>query len=179
MYDLDFKSERSDPNDYLETEAFNKQLVDLLRAFPNIISIEDPFDQEDWDGWLMLADQPIQIIADELTGMNVERIEEALEKQAANSLLIRLIQVGTITEAITCCKKAKIHGWGIIISAGFGETEDTFIADFSVGVSCCQIKVGGPCRSDRTAKYNQILRIEEELGKKAKYTGTNFRIINK
>lgn len=175
MYDLAFKSDDTDPENYLETEALKERHLELLRAFPNIVSIEDPFDQDDWDGWPMLADQPIQIVADELTAMNVGRIEEAVEKQAANCLLIRLIQIGTITEAINCCKMARLNGWGTMVSAGFGETEDAFIADFSVGVSCGQIKVGGPCRSERTAKYNQILRIEEELGKDAKYAGNNFR----
>ncbi|XP_033221758.1 enolase-like isoform X1 [Belonocnema kinseyi] len=175
MYDLALKSDDTEPEDYLETEALKERHLELLTVFPNIVSIEDPFDQEDWDGWPLLADQPIQIVADELTAMNVERIEEAVEKQAANCLLIRLIQIGTITEAINCCKMARLNGWGTMVSAGFGETEDAFIADFSVGVSCGQIKVGGPCRSERTAKYNQILRIEEELGKYAKYAGNNFR----
>ncbi|XP_025602160.2 enolase-like [Athalia rosae] len=174
-YDLAFKSDDSDPDDYLESEALRDQYLEYLTEFPNIVSIEDPFDQEDWDGWPMLMDQPIQIVADDLTAMNVERIEEAIERQSANCLLIRLSQIGTITEAINCNRLARTSGWGCLITSGYGETEDTFVADMAVGISAGQFKAGAPCRTERIAKYNQILRIEEELGKNAKYAGNNFR----
>lgn len=175
MYDLAFKTEDSDPDDYLEAEALRDQYVEMLAEFPTIVSIEDPFDQEDWEGWPMLADQPIQIVADDLTAMNVERIDEAIEQRAANCLLLRLSQIGTVTETINCYRMAKINGWGSVVSAAHGETEDNFVADLAVGLAAGQFKAGAPCRTERTAKYNQILRIEEELGKDAKYAGNNFR----
>lgn len=175
MYDLAFKSDDSDPDDFLEAEALRDQYLELLAEFPTIVSIEDPFDQEDWDGWPMLADQPIQIVTDDLTAMNSERIDEATEKRLANCLLLRMSQIGTITETINCHKMARINGWGSVVSAGYGETEDNFVADLAVGLATGQIKAGAPCRTDRIAKYNQILRIEEELGKDAKYAGNNFR----
>lgn len=170
-----FKSDDSDPSDYLESEALKDQYLEYLAEFPTIVSIEDPFDEEDWDGWPMLSDQPIQIVADDLTAMNIERIEEAVEKHTANCLLIRLSQIGTVTEAIDCNRLARTNGWSCLISGGYGETDDTFIADMAVGISAGQLKAGAPCRSERISKYNQILRIEEELGKDAKYAGNNFR----
>ncbi|XP_043286564.1 enolase-like [Venturia canescens] len=175
LYDLAFKSDDSDPDDFLEAEALRDQYLELLAEFPTIVSIEDPFDQEDWEGWPMLADQPIQIVTDDLTAMNAERIDEATEKRLANCLLLRMSQIGTITETINCHKMARINGWGSVVSAGYGETEDNFVADLAVGLATGQIKAGAPCRTDRIAKYNQILRIEEELGKDAKYAGNNFR----
>ncbi|XP_015607056.1 enolase [Cephus cinctus] len=175
QYDMAFKTEDSDPDDYLEAEALKDQYVEYLTEFPIIVSIEDPFDQEDWDGWPMLSNQPIQIVADDLTAMNIERVQEAIERRSANCLLIRLSQAGTITEAINCHKIAKISGWSSMVTAGYGETEDTFVADLAVGLSVKQFKAGAPCRSERNAKYNQILRIEEEMGKDAKYAGNNFR----
>ncbi|XP_046735203.1 enolase-like [Diprion similis] len=175
QYDLSFKSEDSDPSDYIEAEELRDQYLEYMNEFPAIVSIEDPFDLEDWDGWPMLSDQSIQIVADDLTAMNIERIEEAIEKQTANCLLIRLPQIGTVTEAINCNRLARTSGWSCLMSGGYGETEDTFIADMAVGISAGQLKAGAPCRSERMAKYNQILRIEEELGKDAKYAGNNFR----
>ncbi|XP_015125519.1 enolase-like [Diachasma alloeum] len=175
QYDLAFKTDESDPDDYMETEALKDQYLDLLREFPQIVSLEDPFDQEDWDGWGMLADQPIQLLADDLTAMNIERIEEAMEKQSGNGIVIRLSQIGTITEAIDCHKMARAGGWSSVVSTGYGETEDNFIADFAVGLAAGQFKAGAPCRGERVSKYNQILRIEEELGKDAIYAGEMFR----
>ncbi|XP_012279455.1 enolase [Orussus abietinus] len=175
QYDMEFKSEDSDPDDYLEAEALKERYLEYLTEFPTIAYIEDPFDLEDWDSWPMLADQPIQIVADDLTAMNIERIEEAIEKQAANCLVIRLSQIGTVSEAIDCHRLARISGWGSVLAAGDGETEDSFVADFAVGLSVGHFKAGAPCRSERTAKYNQILRIEEELGKDARYAGAAKR----
>lgn len=175
QYDLAFKTDDSDPDDYMETEALKDQYLDLLREFPQIVSLEDPFDQEDWDGWGMLADQPIQLLADDLTAMNMDRIEEAMEKQSGNGIVIRLSQIGTITEAIDCHKIVRAGGWSSVVSTGYGETEDNFIADFAVGLAAGQFKAGAPCRGERVAKYNQILRIEEELGKDSIYAGEMFR----
>ncbi|KAK0075973.1 hypothetical protein PV326_011148 [Microctonus aethiopoides] len=175
QYDFQFKTDETDPDDYLESEALKDQYLELLTEFPQLISIEDPFDHEDWDGWPMLMDQSIQIVADDLTAMNIERIEEAVEKGVANCLVIRLSQIGTITEAINCYKMARANNWATIVCAGVGETEDNFIADFAVGLSAGQFKAGAPCRGERMAKYNQILRLEEELGSNAKYAGEMFR----
>ncbi|XP_015434457.1 PREDICTED: enolase-like [Dufourea novaeangliae] len=174
-YDLAFKTEDSDPDDYMEAETLKDQYLEYLAEFPSIVSIEDPFDQEDWEGWLTIADQDIQIVSDELTAMNIDRIEEAIERQMANSIILRMSQVGTVTEAINCAKIAKMSDWGYIVSSCQGETEDNFVADFAIGLSAGQFKAGAPCRTERTAKYNQILRIEEELGKDAKYAGQNYR----
>ncbi|KAH8048398.1 phosphopyruvate hydratase [Aureococcus anophagefferens] len=137
------------------------------KDFP-IVTIEDPFDQDDWDGWTeMTAATPeaeCQIVGDDLTVTNVARIKTAVEKKACNCLLLKVNQIGSVTESIDAVRLAKSSGWGIMCSHRSGETEDTSIADLAVGLSCGQIKTGAPCRSDRTAKYNQLLRIEERLG---------------
>lgn len=159
----------------MEAETLKDQYLEYMGDFPQIVSIEDPFDQEDWDGWLTFADQEIQIVSDALTSMNIDRIEEAIERQMANALILRMSQIGTVTEAINVAKMARISDWGYIVAACEGETEDNFVADFCIGLSAGQFKAGAPCRSDRTAKYNQILRIEEELGKDARYAGNKFR----
>ncbi|XP_033195043.1 enolase isoform X1 [Bombus vancouverensis nearcticus] len=174
-YDLAFKTEESDPDDYMESEALKDQYLEYLTEFSSLVSIEDPFDLDDWDGWLTLADQDIQVVADDLTAMNIDRIEEAIERQMANAMVLRMSQVGTVTEAINCAKIARISDWGYIVAACEGETEDNFVADLAIGLSAGQFKAGAPCRSERTAKYNQILRIEEELGKDARYAGLNYR----
>lgn len=174
-YDLAFKTEESDPDDYMESGALKDQYLEYLTEFSSLVSIEDPFDLDDWDGWLTLADQDIQVVADDLTAMNIDRIEEAIERQMANAMVLRMSQVGTVTEAINCAKIARISDWGYIVTACEGETEDNFVADLAIGLSAGQFKAGAPCRSERTAKYNQILRIEEELGKDARYAGLNYR----
>ncbi|XP_060811446.1 enolase-like isoform X2 [Bombus pascuorum] len=174
-YDLAFKTEESDPDEYMESEALKDQYLEYLTEFSSLVSIEDPFDLDDWEGWLTLADQDIQVVADDLTAMNIDRIEEAIERQMANAMVLRMSQVGTVTEAINCAKIARISDWGYIVTACEGETEDNFVADLAIGLSAGQFKAGAPCRSERTAKYNQILRIEEELGKDARYAGLNYR----
>ncbi|CAD1469173.1 unnamed protein product [Heterotrigona itama] len=174
-YDLAFKTEESDPDEYMEADALKDQYLEYFTEYPSLVSIEDPFDHEDWEGWLTLADQDIQIVSDDLTAMNIDRIEEAIDRQMANAMILRMSQVGTVTEAINCAKIARISNWGYIVTACEGETEDNFVADLAVGLSAGQFKAGAPCRSERTAKYNQILRIEEELGKDAKYAGLNYR----
>jgi len=144
---------------------------ELAKEFP-IITIEDPFDQDDWDAWTkMTADLSCQIVGDDLTVTNVERVKTAIEKKACNALLLKVNQIGSITESIDAVKLCKQNGWGIMCSHRSGETEDTTIADIAVGLCTGQIKTGAPCRSDRNAKYNQLMRIEEELGADAVYAG--------
>ncbi|TPX51182.1 phosphopyruvate hydratase [Synchytrium endobioticum] len=174
-YDLDFKNPKSDPSKWITGE----QLGDLYRSFVHdypIVSIEDPFDQDDFSSYAKLTSSvPIQIVGDDLTVTNPERIQLAIENKACNGLLLKVNQIGTVTESIRAAKLANSDGWGVMVSHRSGETEDTFIADLVVGLGTGQIKTGAPCRSERLAKYNQILRIEEELGNKAIYAGENFR----
>ncbi|KPI95597.1 Enolase [Papilio machaon] len=174
-YDLDFKNPKSNPADYLSSEKLAEVYLDFIKEFP-MVSIEDPFDQDDWSAWTNLTSRtPIQIVGDDLTVTNPKRIATAVEKKACNCLLLKVNQIGSVTESINAHLLAKQNGWGTMVSHRSGETEDTFIADLVVGLSTGQIKTGAPCRSERLAKYNQILRIEEELGDKAKYAGKNFR----
>jgi len=150
---------------------------EFVKEFP-VISIEDPFDQDDWSGYAKLTSEigtNIQIVGDDLLVTNPKRIQTAIEKKACNSLLLKVNQIGSVTESIQAWKLAKAAGWGTMVSHRSGETEDTFIADLVVALGTGQIKTGAPCRSERLAKYNQILRIEEELGSSAKYAGTSFR----
>merc|ERR1712070_507342 len=158
-------------------EKLGEFYAQLCKDFP-LITIEDPFDQDDWDSWTkMTADVggPTQIVGDDLTVTNVKRIETALEKKACNALLLKVNQIGTITESINAVKLCKTNGWGVMCSHRSGETEDVTIADLAVGLCTGQIKTGAPCRSDRNAKYNQLMRIEEELGGAAVYAGPNWR----
>jgi len=145
-YDLAFKTEETDPEDYMEAEALRDEYLSYLTEFPSIVSIEDPFDQEDWEGWLTIADQGIQIVSDDLTAMNIERIEEAMERNVANCLVLRMSQIGTVTEVINCAKMARLNDWGYIVNASYGETEDNFVADLAIGLSAGQFKAGAPCR---------------------------------
>jgi enolase len=149
----------------------------LCKDFP-IITIEDPFDQDDWAAWSTMTEKigtPTQIVGDDLTVTNVERVKTAIDKKACNALLLKVNQIGTVTESIDAVKLCKQNGWGIMCSHRSGETEDTTIADLAVGLCTGQIKTGAPCRSDRNAKYNQLMRIEEELGADAVYAGVNWR----
>lgn len=146
----------------------------LLAEYP-IVSLEDPFEQDDFLSWHMLRDRlqrerrQVQVVGDDLTVTNTTRIQRAIDEQLCNALLLKVNQVGTLTEAIAAAKLAKTAGWNVMVSHRSGETEDPFIADLAVALGCGQIKLGAPCRSDRTAKYNQLLRIEEHLGKRARY----------
>ncbi|XP_038850633.1 gamma-enolase-like isoform X2 [Salvelinus namaycush] len=173
-YDLDFKSP---PNADRHISA--QELCDMYQGFVNdypVVSIEDPFDQDDWPAWSqMTASVGIQVVGDDLTVTNPKRIERALEERACNCLLLKVNQIGSVTEAIQACKLAQENGWGVMVSHRSGETEDTFIADLVVGLCTGQIKTGAPCRSERLAKYNQLMRIEEELGDQARFAGHNFR----
>ena len=142
----------------------------LVQDYP-IISIEDPFEQDDFDSFAELnrrIGRKMQIVGDDLLVTNVKRIQMALDKKLCNALLLKVNQIGSLTEAIDAAKLAMKSKWNVMVSHRSGETEDAFIADLVVGLGCGQIKSGAPCRSERLAKYNQLLRIEEELGKKAK-----------
>uniref|UniRef100_A0A6Q2XM64 phosphopyruvate hydratase n=1 Tax=Esox lucius TaxID=8010 RepID=A0A6Q2XM64_ESOLU len=173
-YDLDFKS----PPD-ADRHISGEELSDIYQSFVNdypVVSIEDPFDQDDWAAWTRLtASVGIQVVGDDLTVTNPKRIEKAAEERACNCLLLKVNQIGSVTEAIQACKLAQANGWGVMVSHRSGETEDTFIADLVVGLCTGQIKTGAPCRSERLAKYNQLMRIEEELGDQARFAGYNFR----
>jgi enolase len=174
-YDLDFKNPKSNPADWISSEKLCEMYQGFIKDAP-VISIEDPFDQDDWAGWSALtANTSIQIVGDDLTVTNPKRIQMAVDKKACNSLLLKVNQIGTVSESIKAHNLAKANGWGTMVSHRSGETEDCFIADLVVGLATGQIKTGAPCRSERLAKYNQLLRIEEELGAGAKFAGLNFR----
>ena len=154
-----------------------KEMVDywegLVKKHP-IISLEDGLAQDDWGGWQQLTKRigkKVQIVADDLLVTNVERLQKGINLGAANSILIKLNQIGTLTETIDAIKMADASNWTAVISHRSGETEDTTIADLVVAMGTGQIKTGSLCRSERVAKYNQLLRIEHELGRKAKYLG--------
>lgn len=147
--------------------------VDLVKRYP-LISLEDPFDENDFTTFAKLKARlpEISIVADDLTVTNPKRIQMAIDQKAANYLLLKVNQIGTLTESLQAANLAKDNGWGINISHRSGETCDDFIADLAVALSAERIKTGAPARGERTAKYNQLLRIEEMLGKKAKYLGS-------
>jgi enolase len=145
----------------------------LLDAYP-LVSIEDPLSEDDWDGWVSLTTaigDRIQIVGDDLFVTNPERLEEGIDKGAANALLVKVNQIGTLTETLDAVSLAHNSGYRTMMSHRSGETEDTTIADLAVAVGSGQIKTGAPARSERVAKYNQLLRIEEELGDAARYAG--------
>jgi enolase len=176
-YDLDFKTKNNDKSQVLTGEQLANLYKEFVRDYP-IISIEDPFDQDDWESYAKLTAEvgkAVQIVGDDLLVTNPKRIQTAIEKKACNALLLKVNQIGSITESIQACKLAQSQGWGVMVSHRSGETEDTFIADLVVGLGTGEIKTGAPCRSERLAKYNQLLRIEEELGEKATYAGLKFR----
>ena len=146
---------------------------DLLDSYP-LVSIEDPLDENDWDGWINLTTalgDRVQIVGDDLFVTNPERIEEGIERGAANALLVKVNQIGTLTETLDAVALAHGNGYRTMMSHRSGETEDTTIADLVVAIGSGQIKTGAPARSERVAKYNQLLRIEETLGDAARYAG--------
>ena len=153
--------------------------VDLCKKYP-IVSIEDGLAEDDWDSWAEMVKKlgtSIQIVGDDLFVTNTKRIQKGIEIGAANSVLIKLNQIGSVTETLNAIKMAHDQGWTAVVSHRSGETEDNFIADLVVGTSSGQIKTGAPARSDRNAKYNQLIRIEEELADKAEYPGVDFRMV--
>jgi enolase len=174
-YNLDFKSSQPNPALKVTPQGLADIYRDMCAKYP-IVSIEDAFDQDDWLAWSNFqASTDIQVVGDDLTVTNTERIRTAIEKKACNCLLLKVNQIGSVTESVNSCKLAQSSGWGVMVSHRSGETEDSFIADLVVGLGTGQIKTGAPCRSERLSKYNQLLRIEEELGDKVKYAGNQFR----
>ena len=167
LYDLKHEGKK------LTAEEMVDLYEDWATNFP-IITIEDGLDEEDWDGWKVLTDRlgkKIQLVGDDLFVTNTERLERGIEAGVANSILIKVNQIGTITETLDAIEMAKRAGYTAVISHRSGETEDTTIADLAVAVNAGQIKTGAPSRTDRVAKYNQLLRIEETVGAQARYCG--------
>jgi enolase len=147
--------------------------ADLVSRYP-IISLEDALDEDDWDGWQIMNKKlgtKIQLVGDDLYVTNIERLNKGIEMGASNSILIKVNQTGTLTETIAASQMAQKAGWTAIVSHRSGETEDTTIADLAVGLNSGLIKTGAPCRSERTAKYNRLLTIEQELASSASYPG--------
>lgn len=160
----------------------SEELVDLWEGWLNrypIVSIEDGMAQEDWDGWRLLTERlgsRVQLVGDDVFVTNVERIRRGIDERSANSVLIKVNQIGTLTETLAAMAEARGAGWSCVMSHRSGETEDTTIADLVVATGCGQIKSGAPARGERTAKYNRLLRIEEELGDKARYAGREILV---
>ncbi len=174
-YDLEFKMKVS--NSRLKADELGTLYKGLVSEFP-IASVEDPFHEDDWGAYSKLTGEigaDTQIVGDDLTVTNVTRIERAVKEKCVNALLLKINQIGSITEAIEASNMAQKAGWGVMVSHRSGETEDAFIADLVVGLGVGQAKLGATCRSERLAKYNQLLRIEEALGEKAVYAGEHFR----
>jgi enolase len=175
FYDAEKKTYFIDGKD-LTAEQLVDFWADLTIKYP-IVSIEDPFQEEDFESFAELTKKigdRIQVVGDDIFVTNENRIKVGLEKHAANSVLIKLNQIGTITETIKAIKLALSNGWTAVVSHRSGETDDSTISDFVVGMGTGQIKTGAPARGERTAKYNQLLRIEEQLGPNAKYAGEEF-----
>merc|ERR1740139_1953829 len=173
-YNLGFKTDTKDLKSPEEMTALYKG---WLEKYP-FVSIEDPFDQDDWESYTKFMHElgdKVQVVGDDLLVTNPKRVQKAIDEKACNALLLKVNQIGSVSESIEACKMAQAQGWGVMVSHRSGETEDTFIADLVVGLRTGQIKTGATCRSERTAKYNQLLRIEEELGDRASYAGENFR----
>ena len=157
----------------LDAAAWVEYLAGLCDRYP-ICSIEDAMAEDDWDGWRLLSERlgdRVQLVGDDLFVTNVSRLLDGIAAGVANSILVKVNQIGTLTETLDCIDLAVRHGYTTMVSHRSGETEDTTIADLSVAVNAGQIKTGAPCRSDRVAKYNQLLRIEESLGADARYPG--------
>ncbi|KAL1347514.1 hypothetical protein HN51_023584 [Arachis hypogaea] len=174
-YDLDFKSPQKSGQNFLSAEDMVELYRELCNDFP-IVSIEDPFDKEDWEHIKRFSSTGIcQVVGDDLLMSNAKRIDRAILEYACNALLLKINQVGTVTEVIEVVKQAKEAHWGVVTSHRCGETIDSFIADLSVGLSVGQIKAGAPCRGERLEKYIQLLRIEEELGDQAVYCGVDWK----
>jgi len=173
-YDLDFKYD----GNVISGEALGDLYQSLAADYP-IVTIEDPFDEDDWNNWSKFTaknSDAFQVVGDDLTVTNIDKIERAIDEKSCTCLLLKVNQIGSISESIAAVTKAKRAGWGVMTSHRSGETEDTYIADLAVGLCTGQIKTGAPCRSERLAKYNQLLRIEEELGaENTIYAGKQFR----
>lgn len=155
-YDLDFKNPDSDPTKWITYEELAAQYQDLAKRYP-IVSIEDPFAEDDWEAWsYFYKTSDFQIVGDDLTVTNPIRIKKAIELKSCNALLLKVNQIGTLTESIQAAKDSYAAGWGVMVSHRSGETEDVTIADIVVGIRAGQIKTGAPARSERLAKLNQV-----------------------
>ncbi|OMJ19280.1 Enolase [Smittium culicis] len=176
-YNLDFKNPTSDDSQHKNADEMVAIYEEFAKNYP-VVSIEDPFDQDDWEAWTKITTamgKNVQIVGDDLLVTNPLRIATAVEKASCNALLLKVNQIGTVTESIAAANDAFAQGWGVMVSHRSGETEDSTIADLVVGLGTGQIKTGAPCRSERLSKYNQLLRIEEELGDNCYYAGKDFR----
>ncbi|XP_074589286.1 cytosolic enolase 3 [Curcuma longa] len=174
-YDLDFKISTKSGHNFKTGEDMLELYTKLCTEYP-IVSIEQPFDKDDWEHTKLFSALGLcQVVGDDLLVSNPKRIERAINEYTCNALLLKVNQVGTVTEAIEVVKQAQDAHWGVIVSHRSGETEDSFIADLAVGLGTGQLKAGAPCRGERLAKYNQILRIEEEPGNQATYAGENWK----
>ncbi len=163
-------------NKKLSSKEMVEYYENLIKKYP-IVSIEDGLAEDDWDGWKIMKKRlgdKIQIVGDDIFVTNVERLKRGIAENCANSILIKLNQIGTVSETMDTIEMAKTHGYTCVISHRSGETEDTFIADLAVAMNTGQIKTGSLCRSERIAKYNQLIRIEEDLGDVAKYLGNEI-----
>jgi enolase len=157
----------------LSASELSEYWADLLARYP-IVSIEDGMDEEDWDGWSILTKRlsaDVQLVGDDVFVTNTERLGRGIEAGVGNSILIKVNQIGTLTETLQAIAMAREAGYTAVMSHRSGETEDVTIADLAVATGCGQIKTGAPSRSDRVAKYNQLLRIEEQLGDDAQFPG--------
>ncbi|KAK9857982.1 hypothetical protein WJX84_008477, partial [Apatococcus fuscideae] len=179
-YDLDFKNQGTEKHDKSQIKT-GEELKEMYKAFCSdypVITIEDPFDEDDLESTAALTVEGVcQVVGDDLLVTNPKRVKNAIEKKACNALLLKVNQIGSVTESIEAVRMSKEAGWGVMASHRSGETEDCFLADLAVGLATGQIKTGAPCRSERLAKYNQLLRIEEELGSEAVYAGDSWRHI--
>jgi len=178
-YDLDWKVDaaKKDPAQNKTSDEMIAYYKEWIAKYP-FVSIEDPFDQDDWEAYTKFTAEvgrEQQIVGDDLLVTNPKRVQKAIDTKACNALLLKVNQIGTVTESIEAAILSMHNGWGVMVSHRSGETEDVFIADLVVGLRTGEIKTGAPCRSERLAKYNQLLRIEEELGPKAVYAGEKFR----
>jgi enolase len=178
-YDLDFKNPNSPDSMKKTADEMIAIYKEWFAKYP-FVSIEDPFDQDDWEAYSKLQAEvgdSQQIVGDDLLVTNPKRVQKALDVKACNALLLKVNQIGSITEAIEAATMSQFAGWGVMVSHRSGETEDHFIADMVVGLRAGEIKTGAPCRGERLAKYNQLLRIEEELGPRCSYAGEAFRTV--
>ncbi|MGH3316939.1 MAG: phosphopyruvate hydratase [Nocardioidaceae bacterium] len=172
FYDADSARYRFEGTDKT-AEEMSAYYADLVASYP-LVSIEDPMSEEDWEGWTSICGtlgERVQLVGDDLFVTNVERLQRGIDESAANALLVKVNQIGSLTETFDAVELAHRSGFRCMMSHRSGETEDTTIADLAVATNCGQIKTGAPARSDRVAKYNQLLRIEGELGDAARYAG--------
>lgn len=175
---MGFKQKSSEQGVNFDADDMAKLYHEILEQYP-VVLLEDPFGQDDWPAWTSFnVECSIELVGDDLLATNKKRIEKAHLKRACNALLLKINQIGTITEAINAAQQAYSYGWSVFVSHRSGETTDDFVADLTVGLGTGHLKSGSPCRGERVAKYNRLLDIEEELvraGHKALYAGQSFR----